>query len=117
MLAGMFAVLGEKEWVARLLPIAFSLVSVVLLWALMKDCAGRRNFSTHEWTQQTEGPRIIHRSVASSGLASRLQRKSSRPFLRVRVRRLVSEASRFASGNRTVEGSREIKMCQKKAVY
>ena len=42
MLAGMFAVLGEKEWVARLLPIAFSLVGVVLLWTLMKDCAGRR---------------------------------------------------------------------------
>ena len=42
MLAGMFAVLGEKEWVARLLPIAFSLVGVVLLWALMKDCAGSR---------------------------------------------------------------------------
>jgi hypothetical protein len=42
MLAGMFAVLGEKEWVARLLPITFSLVGVVLLWALMKDCAGRR---------------------------------------------------------------------------
>jgi Dolichyl-phosphate-mannose-protein mannosyltransferase len=41
-LTGMFAVLGEKEWVARLLPIAFSLVSVVLLWMLMKDCAGRR---------------------------------------------------------------------------
>jgi hypothetical protein len=55
MLAGMFAVLGEKEWVARLLPIAFSPVGVVLLWTLMKDCAGRRNFSTHEWTQQTEG--------------------------------------------------------------
>jgi hypothetical protein len=42
MLAGMFAMLGEKEWVARLLPITFSLVGVVLLWALMKDCAGRR---------------------------------------------------------------------------
>lgn len=42
MLAGMFAVLGEREWVARLLPIAFSLVGVVLLWTLMKDCAGRR---------------------------------------------------------------------------
>ena len=42
MLAGMFAILGEKEWVARSLPIAFSLVGVVLLWALMKDCAGRR---------------------------------------------------------------------------
>src|SRR6266487_4300766 len=42
MLAGMFAVIGEKEWVARLLPIAFSLVGVVLLWALMKDCAGSR---------------------------------------------------------------------------
>ncbi len=42
MLAGMFAVLGEKEWVARLLPITFSLVGVVLLWALMKDCASCR---------------------------------------------------------------------------
>ncbi len=42
MLAGMFAVLGEKEWVARLLPISFSLVGVVLLWAIIKDCAGSR---------------------------------------------------------------------------
>ena len=42
MLAGMFAVLGEKEWVARLLPITFSLVGVVLLWAIIKDCAGSR---------------------------------------------------------------------------
>ena len=42
MLTGMFAVLGEKEWAARLLPITFSLASVVLLWALVKECAGRR---------------------------------------------------------------------------
>jgi hypothetical protein len=42
MLTGMFALFGEKEWVARLLPITFSLASVVLLWALVKECAGRR---------------------------------------------------------------------------
>jgi glycerol uptake facilitator-like aquaporin len=35
-------VLGEREWVARLLPIAFSMVGVVLLWILIKDCAGSR---------------------------------------------------------------------------
>jgi len=42
MLAGLFTVLGEREWVARLLPIAFSVAGVVLLWTLIKDCAGRR---------------------------------------------------------------------------
>jgi hypothetical protein len=42
MLTGMFALFGEKEWVARLLPITFSLASVVLLWALVRECAGRR---------------------------------------------------------------------------
>jgi Dolichyl-phosphate-mannose-protein mannosyltransferase len=42
MLTGMFALFGEKEWAARLLPITFSLVSVVLLWALVKDCVGNR---------------------------------------------------------------------------
>ena len=42
MLTGMFALFGEKEWVARLLPITFSLASIVLLWTLVKECAGRR---------------------------------------------------------------------------
>jgi hypothetical protein len=42
MLTGMFALFGEKEWVARLLPITFSLASVVLLWTLVKECTGRR---------------------------------------------------------------------------
>ncbi|MEO6787656.1 MAG: glycosyltransferase family 39 protein [Chthoniobacteraceae bacterium] len=42
MLTGMFAMLGEKEWVARLLPIGFSFAGVVLLWLLVKQCAGRR---------------------------------------------------------------------------
>jgi dolichyl-phosphate-mannose-protein mannosyltransferase len=41
-LAGMFVVLGEHEWVARLLPIAFSLSSLVLLWLMVKECAGNR---------------------------------------------------------------------------
>jgi len=42
MLTGMFALFGEKEWAARLLPITFSLVSVVLLWALVRECVGSR---------------------------------------------------------------------------
>jgi hypothetical protein len=42
MLTGMFALFGEKEWVARLLPITFSLASVVLLWALVRECVGNR---------------------------------------------------------------------------
>jgi len=42
MLTGMYALFGEKEWAARLLPITFSLASLVLLWMLVKDCAGRR---------------------------------------------------------------------------
>ena len=41
-LAGMFAVLGEKEWVARLLPVSFSFISVVLLWMLMQRCVNAR---------------------------------------------------------------------------
>jgi len=44
-------------------------------------------------------------------------KESSRRFLQVRVRRLMCEASRFASGNQTAEVSREIKKCQKKAAY
>jgi len=39
---GMFAVFGEHEWAARLIPIAASLASVVLLWLLLRDLAGAR---------------------------------------------------------------------------
>ena len=42
MLTGMFALFGEKEWAARLVPITFSLASVVLLWALVRECVGNR---------------------------------------------------------------------------
>ena len=42
MLMGMFAVFGEKEWVARALPIAFSICGLVLLWWLVRRCAGLR---------------------------------------------------------------------------
>ena len=42
MLTAMFAVLGEAEWVARLLPVSFSFIGVVLLWLLVKDCANAR---------------------------------------------------------------------------
>ena len=41
-LAGMFAVFGEHEWVARMLPVLFSLASTVLLFFLVKGCAGIR---------------------------------------------------------------------------
>ena len=39
---GAFAIFGEAEWVARLLPIACSLLSVVLLWLLVRSALGRR---------------------------------------------------------------------------
>jgi 4-amino-4-deoxy-L-arabinose transferase-like glycosyltransferase len=42
MITGMFSLFGEKEWVARLLPITFSLLSVVLLWLLVQDCVNAR---------------------------------------------------------------------------
>ncbi|EDY20217.1 hypothetical protein CfE428DRAFT_2141 [Chthoniobacter flavus Ellin428] len=42
MLTGMFAIFGEAEWVARLLPIAFSFLGVVLLWLLVKECVNAR---------------------------------------------------------------------------
>ena len=42
MLTGMFALFGEKEWVARALPIAFSFCGLVLLWWLVRQCAGLR---------------------------------------------------------------------------
>jgi uncharacterized membrane protein len=38
----LFALFGEHEWVARLLPIGCSLVSVVLLWLLVRSCVGSR---------------------------------------------------------------------------
>ena len=42
MLAGIFAVFGEREWIARLLPVVFSITGAVLLWILVKQCAGLR---------------------------------------------------------------------------
>lgn len=39
---GMFALFGEREWAARLVPIACSLVSVVLLWLLVRSFLGVR---------------------------------------------------------------------------
>ena len=39
---GAFAIFGEAEWVARLVPIACSLLSVVLLWLLVRSAVGRR---------------------------------------------------------------------------
>jgi 4-amino-4-deoxy-L-arabinose transferase-like glycosyltransferase len=41
-IAGLFSVLGEQEWVARLVPIGCSLMSVVFLWLLVRSCAGSR---------------------------------------------------------------------------
>ena len=38
----LFAILGEHEWVARLVPIGCSLASVVILWLLVRSCAGAR---------------------------------------------------------------------------
>jgi len=42
LLTGMFSVFGEKEWVARSLPVAASLISVVLLWLLVAESASPR---------------------------------------------------------------------------
>ena len=39
---GAFAIFGESEWAARLVPIACSLASAALLWQLVKSCAGMR---------------------------------------------------------------------------
>ncbi len=41
-LTGVFALFGEREWAARLVPITCSLVSVVLLWLLVRSCVGVR---------------------------------------------------------------------------
>jgi hypothetical protein len=39
---GMFAMFGEHEWAARMVPILASLASVFLLWLLLRDIAGPR---------------------------------------------------------------------------
>ncbi len=41
-LTGVFALFGEREWAARLVPITCSLISVVLLWLLVRSCVGAR---------------------------------------------------------------------------
>ncbi|HEX4086700.1 MAG TPA: glycosyltransferase family 39 protein [Chthoniobacteraceae bacterium] len=41
-LACLFAIFGEHEWVARAVPIACSLSSIVFLWFLVRSCAGAR---------------------------------------------------------------------------
>ena len=38
----LFLIFGEHEWAARLLPIGCSLATVVLLWVLVRSCAGTR---------------------------------------------------------------------------
>jgi hypothetical protein len=42
LLTGLFRVFGEKEWVARLLPVSFSLLGTVLLWVLAEECLNAR---------------------------------------------------------------------------
>ncbi|MBI4027835.1 MAG: glycosyltransferase family 39 protein [Verrucomicrobia bacterium] len=42
LLAGVFAVLGESEWAARLLPILSMLAAVAVLWLLVRDELGER---------------------------------------------------------------------------
>ena len=41
-LTALFALFGEHEWVARILPISCSLASVILLWLLVRSCLGIR---------------------------------------------------------------------------
>ena len=41
-ITGLFALFGEHEWVARLVPVGCSLASTVLLWLLVRSCAGPR---------------------------------------------------------------------------
>ena len=40
-ITGLFAVLGEHEWVARLVPVGCSLVSAIFLWLLVRSCGPR----------------------------------------------------------------------------
>ncbi|HYJ03705.1 MAG TPA: glycosyltransferase family 39 protein [Chthoniobacterales bacterium] len=41
-ITGLFAILGEHEWVARLVPVVCSLASAVFLWLLVRSCVGAR---------------------------------------------------------------------------
>ena len=41
-IAALFSLFGEHEWVARLVPIACSLTSLVFLWLLVRSCGGVR---------------------------------------------------------------------------
>ena len=42
LLTALFGVFGEKESVARMLPITFSLIGAALLWLLVRNCASDR---------------------------------------------------------------------------
>ena len=42
MVTGAFAVFGESEWAARLVPVTCSLLSVILLWLLVRSAIGIR---------------------------------------------------------------------------
>lgn len=42
-ITGLFAILGEHEWVARLVPVGCSLASAVFLWLLVRSCVGARS--------------------------------------------------------------------------
>ena len=41
-ITGLFAILGEHEWVARLVPLFCTLASAVFLWLLVRSCVGAR---------------------------------------------------------------------------
>ncbi len=41
-IAFLFKIFGEHEWVARLVPVGCSLISVIFLWLLVRSCAGAR---------------------------------------------------------------------------
>ena len=41
-IAGLFAILGEHEWVARLVPLFCTLIGTVFLWLLARSCVGAR---------------------------------------------------------------------------
>jgi 4-amino-4-deoxy-L-arabinose transferase-like glycosyltransferase len=41
-IAILFSIFGEHEWVARLVPVGCSLTSAIFLWLLVRSCAGTR---------------------------------------------------------------------------
>jgi hypothetical protein len=41
-IAALFSLFGEHEWVARLVPIACSLASLIFFWLLVRSCGGQR---------------------------------------------------------------------------